>query len=82
MSQQATDWKARWQVKLVCRDCSSSYEYEDPDTGVDKLPGHSRFVLLRAPETCPECKNIKLAPEPAERAQSETAEVPDPSRSA
>jgi hypothetical protein len=51
---------AVWRFLIECRDCGGHWEITNPDLGVDKLPHHQRLALLRVPETCPECRNLKV----------------------
>lgn len=63
MSAETDAWRARWQTTIECRDCGARYECENPDCTLNRVGAHGRLVLLRCPEVCPECKNLKLVKE-------------------
>lgn len=52
--------KERWAFHIVCRDCNTIFEVENPDCSLERTPGFGRLVLLHVPEVCPECKNLKV----------------------
>lgn len=68
MKDACDEWKARWTVVLVCRGCESSYEVDRStlNLGLERLQGFGRLVLFPAPEVCPKCRNLRLAPLEAE----------------
>ena len=61
MSDDCEAWKARWMVLIKCRDCGEVYECTNPSLSLDRVGGFNRMFVAGGPETCPECRNLRVA---------------------
>ena len=64
----------RWAFVFVCRGCGAQIEMNQPNVGLEVMPGFTRLVVMRVPEVCPDCRSLQLVGAPP--AAKETAEEP------
>lgn len=60
--------RLNWEVRIRCLDCGAEFVVDGVSASLDVLEGSSgapaRLVVLGIPNACPECRNIRLVPDP------------------
>jgi hypothetical protein len=53
-----------WRVSIECVDCGAHFGVpaEGVVPAVERFPNGMRWALLKVPNECPECHNLKLLP--------------------